>query len=154
MSMNADGSDQKQLTIGCFHDYYPCLLPDGGLSFVSTRAACRFLCFIPLSFTLHRANADVSEIRPLSFANLSEWGPSIMRDGRILWTRSEYLDKGAKVMVEGRLQLDQWQTDQGEKRSRLRVRADRVQFLSRPKGGAGGGAAAPEPVAEETGMPF
>ena len=33
--------------------------------------------------------------RPLSFANLSEWSPAVMRDGRILWTRSEYLDKGA-----------------------------------------------------------
>ena len=38
---------------------------------------------------------DGAELRPLSYANLSEWGPSIMSDGRILWTRSEYLDKGA-----------------------------------------------------------
>ncbi|MEM6885440.1 MAG: single-stranded DNA-binding protein, partial [Verrucomicrobiota bacterium] len=30
---------------------------------------------------------------------------------------------------EGRLQLDQWESPQGEKRSRLRVRAERVQFL-------------------------
>jgi single-strand DNA-binding protein len=44
---------------------------------------------------------------------------------------SQYLTKGAPVLVEGRLQLDQWQTENGEKRSRLRVRADRVQFLGR-----------------------
>ena len=31
----------------------------------------------------------------MSHANLSEWGPSVMSDGRIIWTRSEYLDKGA-----------------------------------------------------------
>jgi single-strand DNA-binding protein len=35
--------------------------------------------------------------------------------------------------VEGRLQLDQWENQQGEKRSKLRVRADRVQFLSSPR---------------------
>ncbi len=47
---------------------------------------------------------------------------------------SQYLVKGAPVMVEGRLQLDQWDTDSGEKRSRLRVKADRVQFLGRLRG--------------------
>ena len=62
----------------------------------------------------------------------------------------EYLAKGALVMVEGRLQLDQWQAENGEKRSRLRVRADRVQFLGKPgKGRPAGGAdakAAPDGV--------
>ncbi|OGV60190.1 MAG: hypothetical protein A2283_19715 [Lentisphaerae bacterium RIFOXYA12_FULL_48_11] len=38
---------------------------------------------------------DGNNIRPLSYANLSEWTPVVMRDGRILWTRSEYVDKGA-----------------------------------------------------------
>lgn len=56
----------------------------------------------------------------------------------VVWDRqaetcSQYLTKGAPVIVEGRLQLDQWQTESGEKRSRLRVRADRVQFLGRGK---------------------
>jgi hypothetical protein len=40
-------------------------------------------------------DANGENIRPLSHANLSEWSPVVMRDGRILWTRSEYLDKGA-----------------------------------------------------------
>lgn len=52
----------------------------------------------------------------------------------VVWQRlaevcGEYLHKGSPVMVEGRLQLDQWKTDAGEKRSRLRVRAERVAFL-------------------------
>lgn len=47
----------------------------------------------------------------------------------------DYLSKGSPVFVEGRLQLDQWES-QGEKRSRLRVRAERVQFLGRG-GGSG-----------------
>jgi hypothetical protein len=44
---------------------------------------------------LFRMDADGGNIRPLSFANLSEWGPSVMSDGRIIWQRSEYIDKGA-----------------------------------------------------------
>jgi len=52
--------------------------------------------------------------------------------GRQAETVSEYLHKGSSVFVEGRLQLDQWENTQGEKRSRLRVRADRIQFLGAP----------------------
>ncbi len=93
--MDADGKNLRRLTEGPFHDYYPCPLPDGGLAFISTRCKARFLCWRPQAFVLFRMNADGSDIRPLSHANLSEWTPSIMRDGRIMWMRSEYLDKGA-----------------------------------------------------------
>jgi single-strand DNA-binding protein len=51
-------------------------------------------------------------------------------------TCAEYLYKGSPVFVEGRLKLDQWTNQQGEKRSKLRVRAERVQFLGSPKRGA------------------
>jgi len=47
----------------------------------------------------------------------------------------EYLSKGSPILVEGILQFDQWKTESGENRSRHRIRADRVQFLGRPKGG-------------------
>jgi hypothetical protein len=92
---NADGSGLRQLTDGPFHDYYPCPLPDGGTAFISTRCKARFLCWRPQAFVLFRMDAVGENIQPLSFANLSEWAPSTTRDGRILWTRSEYLDKGA-----------------------------------------------------------
>ncbi len=51
--------------------------------------------------------------------------------GRQAETCAEYLKKGSPVLVEGKLQLDQWETEQGEKRSRTRVRAQRIQFLHR-----------------------
>jgi len=65
--------------------------------------------------------------------------------GRQAETVSEYLHKGSSVFVEGRLQLDQWENQQGEKRSKLRVRADRVQFLGSPSKGEnqGSGSSAP-----------
>ena len=65
---------------------------------------------------------------------------SVVAWGRQAETCGEFLSKGSPVLVEGSLQFDQWQTDSGEKRSRLRVKADRVQFLGRPKRGEFGDA--------------
>ncbi len=95
MAINPDGTGEKQLTFGPFHDYWPCPLPDGGLAFISTRCRSRYLCWRPQAAVLFRMDADGENVRPLSFANLTEWGPSVMRDGRIIWQRSEYIDKGA-----------------------------------------------------------
>lgn len=59
--------------------------------------------------------------------------------GRQAETCKQYLTKGRPVFVEGQLRLDQWEQD-GQKRSKLKVRADRVQFLGSSGGaGAGGG---------------
>jgi hypothetical protein len=93
--MNVDGTECKQITQGPFHDTFPCALPDGGLCFISTRCRARFLCWRPQAFVLFRMDCDRQNIQALSHANLSEWTPSVMNDGRIIWMRSEYLDKGA-----------------------------------------------------------
>ena len=53
--------------------------------------------------------------------------------GRQAETCKQYLTKGRPVFVEGQLRLDQWETPQGEKKSQLKVRADRVQFLGSPR---------------------
>ena len=60
--------------------------------------------------------------------------------GRTAENCKQYLTKGRPVFVEGQLRLDQWETPQGEKKSRMKVRADRVQFLG--GGGAAGGGGA------------
>jgi hypothetical protein len=95
MSMAADGSGLRQLTDGPYHDFDPVPLPDGDLGFMTTRCTSRFLCWEPQAYVLYRMKPDGTGLRRLSFANVSEWDPSVLRDGRILWTRSEYLDKGA-----------------------------------------------------------
>jgi len=94
-AMESDGSGLRKLTDGPFHDFDAVCLPDGGVAFHSTRCKVRFLCWRPQAYVLHRMEPDGTKIRRLSHANLSEWKPSVMRSGRILWTRSEYLDKGA-----------------------------------------------------------
>lgn len=66
-------------------------------------------------------------------------------------TCAEYLSKGRPVFVEGRLELDKWESKEGEKRSKLKVVATNVQFLGSPgggKGAAGGGAPKAEGSAE------
>ena len=58
---------------------------------------------------------------------------------------AQYLRKGSPAMFVGKLQLDQWTTEAGEKRSKVKVRVDSVQFLgSKP---ASGEQAAPAPRA-------
>jgi len=57
--------------------------------------------------------------------------------GIVVWERQaetagEYLKKGSAILVEGSLRYEQWETN-GEKKSRLRVNADRIQFLDRLK---------------------
>ena len=47
----------------------------------------------------------------------------------------EYLQKGSPVLVEGRLQFDEWEV-KGQTHNTLRVRADRVQFLGKPRSAA------------------
>jgi single-strand DNA-binding protein len=54
--------------------------------------------------------------------------------GRQAETCDQYLAKGSPVMVEGRLQMDEWTDKQdGGKRSRLKVVANRVQFMGSPR---------------------
>ncbi len=44
---------------------------------------------------------------------------------------ASYLDCSSPVLIEGRLQLDVWYAKDGDKRCKLRVAAERVQFLDR-----------------------
>src|SRR4029077_8707450 len=53
----------------------------------------------------------------------------------------QYLKKGSQVHIEGALKMDTWDDkNTGEKRSKIKVLADRVQFLDR-RGDAGGSGA-------------
>lgn len=62
-----------------------------------------------------------------------------------LWARTaevagEYLSKGRPVLIEGRLQLDQWDDKEtGQKRSKLRVIGENMTMLGTGGGGSGGG---------------
>ncbi len=91
----ATGARRRISPEGPFHDFWPTPLPDGGLAFISTRCKKKFICWRPQAAVLFRMETDGGKVEPLSYANLTEFAPSVLDDGRILWTRSEYVDKGA-----------------------------------------------------------
>lgn len=68
-----------------------------------------------------------------TFVDVTLWG-------RTAEVAGEYLSKGRPVLIEGRLQLDQWEDkNTGDKRSKLRVVGETMQMLgSRGDGGGGG----------------
>jgi len=64
--------------------------------------------------------------------------------GRTAENVGQYMRKGRPILVEGRLKLDQWDDKQtGQKRSRLGVVAETVQFLGSAPGAGEGGSVAP-----------
>jgi len=79
-------------------DMHPCYMPDGRICFISTRCQYGILCDGPDDFTttvLYTMDADGKNMTRLSNSSVSEASPAMMPDGRILYTRWEYLDKGA-----------------------------------------------------------
>jgi len=66
-----------------------------------------------------------------TFVDVTLWG-------RTAEVANEYLSKGSPVLIEGRLKLDRWEKD-GQKHSKLRVTAEKMQMLGARDGARGGG---------------
>jgi hypothetical protein len=98
-AVDADGTNLRRLTEGCNDDFDPCPLPDGGLAFMSTRRGGFGRCHNPWeplpAYTLHRMDASGANVRMLSFHETNEWHPSVLNDGRIVYTRWDYVDRSA-----------------------------------------------------------
>src|SRR5580692_6563308 len=72
-----------------------------------------------------------------AFVDIEAWG----KQREVI---SKYCTKGRPLFVEGRLKFDQWEDKtSGQKRSKLKVVLDNVQFLSTRGSGGGGGQSAP-----------
>ncbi len=81
-------------------DIHPCYLPDGKIIFSSTRSEHTVLCGGSAALvapTLHRMDPDGSNVEQLSNSPVSEFCPVILGDGRVMYHRWEYIDKGARV---------------------------------------------------------
>ena len=116
--MNVDGSGRRQLTHGKYDDFDARYLPGGDIVFLSTRKGTALQCSQSFSdstraadhpdsyvrcggddyrpvpvFTLHAMDAAGGNIRPLSAFENFEWAPSVANDGRILYTRWDYIDR-------------------------------------------------------------
>lgn len=92
-------------------------------------------------------NREGEQVEKTCFVDIVAWG-------RQAETCGQYLSKGSPVLVEGRLQFDQWETTDGQRRSKLCIKADRVQFLGSPKRGAEVSEEATTPQTEGDNIPF
>ena len=66
------------------------------------------------------------------FIDVNAWG----RIGEVI---SEYKSKGDPILIEGRLQMQSWQGQDGQKRTKHIVVVEGFQFLNRRQGAGGGG---------------
>ena len=91
--IGTDGGGLRQLTRGPYYDVAPLPLPDGGIMFVSTRRCGYTVCQPGPASNLHRMSADGGDIRCVSMNTLSDFSPQMLPDGRVLFTRWEYVDR-------------------------------------------------------------
>jgi len=92
--IGVDGSGLTQLTDGIFDDFDPIYLPDDHILFSTTRAHTYVRCMPPTNaYILARCDPDGSNIYLVSSNNEPDYLPSVMNDGRVIYTRWEYTDK-------------------------------------------------------------
>ena len=110
--LTGNASDQMK-TWGNRHtvlveDWDPCYLPDGGFAFISTRSQgygrCHGSRYTP-AYLLYRGelpappkpgvykDAGDVKIRQLSYGEANEWDPCVLFDGRIVYTRWDYINR-------------------------------------------------------------
>ncbi|MBM3860812.1 MAG: hypothetical protein FJ395_14330 [Verrucomicrobia bacterium] len=92
--VNVDGSRLEQLTDGTWNEFDPCWLPNDKIAFISERRGGYLRCgrACPL-YNLYDMNSDGTAINLLSIHDSNEWHPSVTHDGRIVWTRWDYVDR-------------------------------------------------------------
>jgi len=93
--IGVDGKGLRQLTSGPYDDLDPVYLPDGKhILFSSTRGNTYVRCMPPTNaFVLTRCDNDGKNIYLISSNNEPDYLPSVMNDGRVIYTRWEYTDK-------------------------------------------------------------
>ena len=71
---------------------------------------------------------DGEKMEEVTFVDIECWGKTAE-------LCAQYLSKGSAAFIEGRLKLDQWEDQDGSRRSKLKIVAESVQFV----GGRGSG---------------
>ncbi|MEN6496309.1 MAG: LamG-like jellyroll fold domain-containing protein [Thermoguttaceae bacterium] len=92
--INVDGTGLVQLTDGIYDDLDPIYLPDGHLLFSTTRGHTYVRCMPQTNaYMLARCDSDGRNVYLVSANNEPDYLPSMMHDGRVIYTRWEYTDK-------------------------------------------------------------
>lgn len=114
----------------------------------SGQAVCRLGLASNRQFKNKQTGAMVQEV---CFIDVDVWGPQAD-------SCRQYLSKGRAVLIEGRLKFDTWQENDGNKRSKHSIVADRVTFVGAgaqdDAEATGAGADFTPAVAETTGSAY
>lgn len=101
------------------------------------------ICKIGLAVNRQFTTQDGERREEVTFVDIDAFG----RQAEVI---AKYMSKGRPILIEGRLRLDQWETPQGDKRSKLGVVCENFQFVGgredgggSPREGAGDDRAAP-----------
>lgn len=94
-TIDVDGNNLKQITNHQSNNFNACWIPDGGIVFLSDRKPAYAYCWQTTTPILFRCEADGSKQIRLSANYLNDFTPSMMEDGRILYSRWEYVDRPA-----------------------------------------------------------
>jgi len=92
-----DGKGLRQITSGPFDDFSPTYLPNGKILFISTRRGGYHRCGrgpCPV-YALATVNPDGSNLKVVSRHETHEWDPAVLNDGRVIYTRWDYVDRDA-----------------------------------------------------------
>jgi hypothetical protein len=107
-TVNVDGSGLTALTDGpvncngpglidsSHNDFDPVWLPNGRIAFLSERRGGYLRCSggRPLmTYVLHSMKDDGSDLIPISYHETNEWNPSVDNDGKLVYTRWDYVDR-------------------------------------------------------------
>lgn len=112
--MTVASGEIRQVTSGLgFADYEGVYLPDGDILFNSTRCVQTVDCWWTEVSNLYRCRPDGSFLRRLTFDQVHDNYPTVMPDGRVIYTRWEYSDRG-QIFVQGLFQMNPDGTGQSE----------------------------------------
>lgn len=104
----------RQLTFGLgFADYEGIYLPGGDILFNSTRCVQTVDCFTTEVSNLYTCDGQGRHLRRLSFDQVHTNFPTVTEDGRVLYTRWEYNDRG-QIYPQALFQMNPDGTGQGE----------------------------------------
>jgi len=92
--MDVASRSVRQLTFGLgFADYEPAFLPGGNLVFSSTRCVQTVDCWWTEVSNLYACDADGGHLRRLGFDQVHTIFPTVLEDGRVVYTRWDYNDE-------------------------------------------------------------
>lgn len=94
-TVKVDGSELTQLTWDESNNFNACWLPDGGIAFLSDRKPAFAYCWKTTTPILYRCDRSGADLVRLSANYLNDFTPSVLSDGRIVYSRWEYVDRPA-----------------------------------------------------------